>query len=111
MRREQIVTLRVGRSEQIGLHGRGRWMDNVFVERLWRSTKYECACLRAFETGSELRVGVARWIGYYNAHRPHSRLAGQTLDETCSTPGLQSGRGTSPAPQNTSTGGMITTSD
>ena len=67
---------------RISMDGRGRWMDNVFIERLWRSLKYECVYLRAFETGSELRVGPSRWIGYYNARRPHSALAGRTPDET-----------------------------
>jgi putative transposase len=67
---------------RINMDGRGRWMDNVFIERLWRSLKYECVYLHAFETGSELRVGLTRWIGYYNADRPHSGLAGQTPDET-----------------------------
>ena len=66
---------------RISMDGRGRWMDNVFIERLWRSLKYECVYLHAFETGSELRVGLTRWIGYYNADRPHSGLAGQTPDE------------------------------
>ena len=57
------------------MDGRGRWMDNVFIERLWRSLKYECVFLNAFETGSEARAGIGRWIGYYNADRPHSRSA------------------------------------
>ena len=56
-------------------------MDNVFIERLWRSLKYECVYLHAFETGSELRAGLSWWIGYYNAGRPHSTLAGRTPDE------------------------------
>jgi putative transposase len=63
------------------MDGRGRWMDNVFIERLWRSMKYECIYLHAFETGSELRAGLARWVGYYNADRPHSGLRGRTPDE------------------------------
>ncbi len=63
---------------RISMNGRGRWMDNVFIERLWRSMNYECVYLNAFETGSELRVGLTRWIGYYNTDRPHSGLAGQT---------------------------------
>ena len=75
---------------RISMDGRGRWMDNVFIERLWRSLKYECVYLHAFETGSELRAGLAGWIGYYNARRPHSTLAGgprtrhigRTADET-----------------------------
>ena len=62
---------------RISMDGRGRWMDNVFIERLWRSLKYECVYLHAFETGSELRAGLAWWIGYYNTRRPHSGLDGR----------------------------------
>lgn len=69
---------------RISMDGRGRWMDNVFIERLWRSLKYECVYLYAFETGSELRAGLAKWIGYYNARRPHSSLGGRTPDEAYS---------------------------
>ena len=70
---------------RISMDGRGRWMDNVFIERLWRSMKYECVYLHAFETGSELRAGLARWVGYYNADRPHSALGGRTPDEAYHT--------------------------
>lgn len=67
---------------RISMDGRGRWMDNVFIERLWRSVKYECVYLHAFETGSELRAGLGRWFSYYyNHHRPHSALAGRTPAE------------------------------
>jgi putative transposase len=66
---------------RISMDGRGRWMDNVFIERLWRSLKYECVFLNAFETGSEARSGIGRWIGYYNADRPHSSFGGSTPDE------------------------------
>ena len=66
---------------RISINGRGRCMNNVFIERLWSSLKYECVYLHAFETGFELRIGLARWIGYYNAGRPHSGLAGQTPNE------------------------------
>jgi putative transposase len=66
---------------RISMDGRGRWMDNVFIERLWRSLKYECIYIHAFETGSALRAGLREWIGYYNARRPHSTLAGRTPDE------------------------------
>ena len=66
---------------RISMDGRGRWMDNVFIERLWRSLKYECVFLNAFETGSEARAGIGRWIAYYNAARPHSALGGKTPDE------------------------------
>ncbi len=66
---------------RISMDGCGRWMDNVFIERLWCSLKYECVYLHAFETGSELRDGLTRWIGYYNTQRPHSALVGRTPDE------------------------------
>jgi len=69
---------------RISMDGRGRWMDNVFIERLWRSVKYECIYLNAYETGSEARAGLRRWIGYYNADRPHSALGGRTPDEAYS---------------------------
>ena len=66
---------------RISMDGRGCWMDNVFIERLWRSLKYECVYLHAFETGSDLRAGLAGWIGYDNGHRPHSALGGKTPNE------------------------------
>ena len=66
---------------RVSMDGRGRWMDNVFIERLWRSLKYECVYIHAFETGSELRAGLTKWIDYYNTNRPHSALAGATPDE------------------------------
>jgi putative transposase len=74
---------------RISMDGQGRWLDNVFIERLWRSLKYECVYLHAFETGSELRAGLSRWIGYYNAQRPHSSLAGRTPDEAYGTAGIE----------------------
>ena len=66
---------------KISMDGKGRWMDNVFIERLWRSCKYECVYLNAFETGSEARKGLGEWIEFYNARRPHSTFDGQTPDE------------------------------
>ena len=71
---------------RISMDGRGRWMDNVFIERLWRSLKYECIHLHAFETGSDLRGGLRRWGDYCNAHRPHSALGGRTPDEAYAGP-------------------------
>ncbi|MCG5244309.1 IS3 family transposase [Azospirillum doebereinerae] len=67
---------------RVSMDGRGRWMDNVFIERLWRSMKYECVYLHAFETGSEAKAGIGRWIDYYNLDRPHSALGGRTPEET-----------------------------
>ncbi len=66
-----------GAQVRISMDGRGRWMDNVFIERLWRSLKYECVYLHAFETGSELRAGLTRWISYYNTRRPTRPWAGR----------------------------------
>ena len=73
---------------QISMDGRGRWMDNVFIERLWRSLKYECVYLHAFETGLALHAGLLSWIGHYNTRRPHSSLAGRTPDEAYKEIGL-----------------------
>jgi len=70
---------------RISMDGRGRWMDNVFIERLWRSLKYECVYLNAFETGSEVRASIGRWINYYNRDRPHSSFDGRTPDEVYAT--------------------------
>jgi putative transposase len=66
---------------QVSMDGRGRWMDNVYIERLWWSLKYECAYINAFETASEARTGLRRWIDYYNTERPHSALDGRTPSE------------------------------
>jgi len=74
---------------RISMDGRGRWMDNIFIERLWRSLKYECVYLHAFETGSELRAGLTWWINYYNSRRPHSMLAGGTPDDMYWAPGME----------------------
>ena len=66
---------------RISMDGKGRWMDNVFIERLWRSLKYECVYLNEFETGSQARDGIARWMTYYNEERPHSALDDLTPSE------------------------------
>jgi len=66
---------------RISMDGRGGWMDNVFIERLWRSLKYECVYIHSFETGSALRAGLMKWVSFYNTARPHSALDGRTPDE------------------------------
>jgi putative transposase len=66
---------------RISMDGKGRCMDNVFVERLWRSLKYEDVYLKAYATGSEARAGIGAWIETYNTRRPHQGLAYQTPDE------------------------------
>ncbi len=52
--------------------GAGRWMDNVFIERLWRSLKYECVYLRELETGIHASREIEVWFSYYNEDRPYS---------------------------------------
>ncbi len=66
---------------KISMDGKGRWMDNVFIERLWRSLKYECVYLNAFETGSQARHQIGDWLSHYNHTRPHSTFDGQTPAE------------------------------
>jgi putative transposase len=63
---------------RISMDGRGRWMDNVFIERLWRSLKHEDIYLKGYADGQEARAGIAEWIGFYNARRPHQALANRT---------------------------------
>jgi putative transposase len=65
----------------ISMDGRGSWRDNVFVERLWRSVKYEEIYLKAYETVSEARASIGRYMAFYNGHRPHSSLDRQTPDQ------------------------------
>ena len=66
---------------KISMDGKGRWIDNRMIERLWRSLKYECVYLRAFETGSQARDGIGKWLAYYNAERPHSTHSILTPEE------------------------------
>ena len=62
-------------------YGKGSWKDNVFVERLWKSVKYEEVYLRAYESVPEARTGLGRYFEFYNAGRPHSSLGGMTPDQ------------------------------
>src|SRR5205823_8398781 len=63
---------------KISMDGRGRWMDNVFIERLWRSLKYEDIYLKGYADGREARAGIASWMAFYNLQRPHQALANRT---------------------------------
>ena len=63
---------------KISMDGRGRWMDNVFVERLWRSLKHEDIYIKGYADGREAKAGIASWIIFYNTRRPHQALGGRT---------------------------------
>jgi putative transposase len=65
----------------ISMDGKGAWRDNVFVERLWRSIKYEEVYVHAYKTVSEARDGIGRYLKFYNTRRPHSSLDRQTPDQ------------------------------
>ncbi|NEP18255.1 MAG: IS3 family transposase, partial [Leptolyngbya sp. SIO4C1] len=66
---------------QISMDGRGRYLDNIFIERLWRTVKHECIYLHAPATGTALNALLKRWIHYYNQQRPHQSLNYQTPHE------------------------------
>jgi putative transposase len=70
----------------ISMDGRGAWRDNVFVERLWRSVKYEEVCLRAYDSVIEARTSIGRYLDFYNHRRPHSSLDGTTPDQAYFNP-------------------------
>ena len=65
---------------RISMDGRGRWRDNVFIERLWKSIKYEEVYLHACENVSAARAGIARYVQFFNTRRPHSALDRRTPD-------------------------------
>ncbi|WP_390888224.1 IS3 family transposase [Burkholderia thailandensis] len=71
----------LGRGVRLSMDGKGAWRDNVFVERVWRSIKYEEIYLRAYESVSHARRSIGDYIELYNRKRPHSSLADQTPDE------------------------------
>jgi putative transposase len=70
----------------ISMDGKGAWRDNVFVERLWRSIKYEEVYLRAYDSVSEARASIGRYLAFYNGQRPHSSLDRKTPDQAYFNP-------------------------
>ena len=62
---------------RISMDGKGRFLDNISIERLWRTLKYECVYLHAWETGSKAKAGIRKWMTFYNYQRSHSALGGR----------------------------------
>jgi putative transposase len=75
---QEFVGLIQGHGIQVSMDGKGRWVDNVFVERLWKSVKYEEVYLHAYDSVSQAREGLQRYFKFYNERRPHSSLDGKT---------------------------------
>jgi len=73
--------LLLGNDIAVSMDGRGAWRDNVFVERLWRSVKYEEVYLRAYDSVAEARASIGRYLEFYNRRRPHSSLDARTPDQ------------------------------
>jgi putative transposase len=73
--------LLTGNGIQISMDGKGSWRDNVFVERLWRSVKYEEVYLRAYDSVAQAKASLGRYLDFYNSKRPHSSLDARTPDE------------------------------
>ena len=73
---------------KISMDGKGAWRDNVFVERLWKSVKYEEVYLRAYDTVSQARASIGRYLDFYNSRRPHSGVGRRTPDQVYFNPPL-----------------------
>ena len=70
-----------GAGVAVSMGGKGRCLDNIFVERLWRTVKYEEVYLKAYDSVGEARASLSRYLAFYNQRRPHSSLGGRTPDE------------------------------
>ncbi|MDF2965311.1 MAG: transposase [Rickettsiaceae bacterium] len=66
---------------KISMDGKGRWIDNVYIERVWRSLKYECIYLQEFDNVRQLKSSIDDWVNFYNYIRPHSVFDGKTPGE------------------------------
>jgi len=78
---QDFVEAVIDNGVKLSMDGRGAWRDNVFVERIWRSVKYERVYLRAYGSVSTARADIAQYIAWYNGERGHSSLAGKTPEE------------------------------
>ena len=76
----EFVSLIQGYGIQVSMDGKGRWVDNVFIERLWKSVKYEEVYLHAYDSVAQAQHGLQSYFKFYNERRPHSSLDGKTPD-------------------------------
>ncbi len=80
-RRQAWIATAEGRAARVSMDGKGRWMDEVFIERLWRSVKHEGVYLWAHENVRELQMALGRWFDDYNPSKPHPALGYKTSGE------------------------------
>jgi putative transposase len=78
---QEFVDVVLDSGAKLSMDGRGAWRDNVFVERVWRSVKYECVYLKAYASVSQARTDIERYIDWYNRERGHSSHDGQTPEQ------------------------------
>ena len=78
---ESFINVLKRNNIKISMDGRGRFQDNIFIERLWWTVKYQYLYLRAFDNGKELKKGLTKWFRYYNQDRFHQSLEDWTPDE------------------------------
>ena len=86
---EEFVNVVKDAGAKVSMDGKGAWRDNVFIERFWRSLKYEAVYLRAYENVADARKDLARYVEFYNTRRPHSSLNDQTPDLAYAMPRAQ----------------------
>jgi len=84
---EDFTSVLIDNNISISTDGKGAWRDNVFVERLWKSVKYEEVYLCAYDSVGEARASLGRYLDFYNGKRPHSSLGRKTPDEAYFNPG------------------------
>ena len=82
----RVTGLLIKNGIAISMDGKGAWRDNVFVERLWRSVKYEEVYLRAYDSVAEARTSIGRYLDFYSRRRPHSSLDRRTPDQAYFSP-------------------------
>jgi putative transposase len=83
---EPFTDLLIANDIAISMNGKGAWRDNVFVERFWRTVKYEEVYLRAYDSVGEARTSIGRYLNFYNSRRPHSSLDRRTPDQAYFNP-------------------------